>query len=252
MAGSWLVAWHPEPQRRPVLLCLPPAGAGCGQFGSWQTALGDDISVVGVQLPGRESRWTDPPPASVGEAVSCVSAELAAFVPPDRPIVVFGHSFGALLGFEIARSLQREHRRTPRAVVVAACRPPEHFVGAGRIPTDDDAELARLLDARGLDADDLDSDTRELMLHVLRQDAVLSQTYTDTDLGPVDCPLESWGGAQDRTVLPEQVAGWRRYASEDFRTRLFPGGHYFCLQDPGPAMALLGPMTTGTAVRTST
>jgi hypothetical protein len=24
---------------------------------------------------------------------------------------------------------------------------------------------------------------------------------------------------------------------------LFPGGHYFCLDDPQPALALLGPMT---------
>jgi surfactin synthase thioesterase subunit len=245
MPGSWLVPWHPEPGNRPVLLCVPPAGAGCGQFGSWQTAIGADVSVVGVQLPGRESRWTDPPAASVVEAVSCVTAELTALVAADQPIVVFGHSFGGLLGFDIARSLQRDHGRTPRGLVVAACRPPEHWVGAGRILADDDEELARLLDARGLEADDLDSDTRELMLHVLRQDALLSETYTGLDVDPVDFPLESWGGAEDRTVRPEQVEGWRGYAAGDFRARLFPGGHYFCLQNAGPAVDLLGPMARG-------
>ena len=247
MSGSWLVPWQPRPHagRNPMLLCVPPAGAGCGQFRSWQTELGGDVSVVGVQLPGRENRWADPEASTVDEAVAAIVAELAELVPPDHPIVVFGHSFGALLGYEIAKRLWRDRGRWPGALVVAGCRPPWMWVGAGRGLVDDAEELTRLLDARGLDPADLDDDTRDLLVDVLRRDARLSLSYADRDQILLGCPLEAWGGDADTTVTTEQVAGWRGYAGEDFVARTFTGGHYFCLDDPRQAVALLGPMVQG-------
>jgi surfactin synthase thioesterase subunit len=241
--GSWLMPWHPQPDRCPVLLCLPPAGAGCGQFRSWQAALGGSVSVIGVQLPGRENRWADPDPSSVSGVVDAVVAEVAELVPPSHPIVVFGHSFGALLGYEIARSLRAGRDQRLLGLVVAACIPPGCWADAGLGLINEKGELARLLDARGFGADDLDEDTREVMLDVLSRDARLSLSFTGDDLTAVDCPLEAWGGAEDMIVSAGDLPGWRDYAAQTFRARLFPGGHYFCLDDPQPALALLGPMT---------
>ena len=246
MAGSWLVTWHPEPARHPLLLCLPPAGAGCAQFRAWQEALGSGVSVAGVQLPGRETRWGDPPPESIDAAAAAVVAAVAALVPPWHPVVVFGHSFGALLGYEIVRALRRDRGQRVAALVVAACRPPDRWAGAGRGLVDDDAELAGLLDARGLAADDLDQDTRELMLAVLRRDAQLSLSYTGSGLAAVDCDLEAWAGEDDATVPPPEMADWRRYAGAGFRTRRFAGGHYFCLDDPAPVLPLLADLAGDT------
>lgn len=242
MAGPWLVHWHPEPAAAPLLLCVPPAGASCGQFRDWQDRLGTGVSVVGVQLPGRESRWRDPAPGSVDEVVHAVAAELTALVPAGHPVTVFGHSFGGLLGHEIALLLEEQRVLPPRALVVSACRPPEHWVSAGRGLVDDDEELERLLDARGLEPDDLDEDSRELMLEVLRADARLSLSYRLRGDARLVCRLEAWGGSDDKTVSPEQVAGWRAYAAGEFGERILPGGHYFCLQDPQPALELLRPM----------
>lgn len=244
MTGDWLVPWHPRPPERPLLLCLPPAGAGCGQFREWQEALGDEFAVVGVQLPGREERWADPEPASVGEVVAGVTAEVSALVPAEHPLMIYGHSFGGLLGYEIARSLREERDQFVPALVVAACRPPHHWTGSGLGLAEDEQALAGLLDERGLDADELDEDSRELMLDVLRRDARLSLTYAGGDPAPVDCAMEAWGGEQDRTVLPDHVRGWRDYAAGDFQVRMFAGGHYFGLDDPATTTALLRELAT--------
>jgi surfactin synthase thioesterase subunit len=243
MSGSWLVPWHQHPDQRPMLLCVPPAGAGCGQFVSWQAELGDDVSVLGVQLPGREARWADPEPASMDDAVAGICAELAKLGSPDQPIVIFGHSFGALLGYEIAKYLRQKRGSWPHAVVVAACRPPHMWVGAGQGLVDDEGELARLLDARGLGADDLDEDSRDLMLEVLRRDARLSRSYRGGHDQAVGCALEAWGGEDDDTVTAEQVVGWRHYAAAGFRSRMFPGGHYFYLAQVRQVLDRLGAMT---------
>jgi len=230
MSGSWLVSWHPSPVGLPMLLCLPQAGSGCGQFRQWQKLLGPGVSVVGVQLPGRESRWSEPLPSTVDVAVAEIVDELAGPLSSGAPYTVFGHSLGGLLGYEIVRRVPRP----PTALVVAASRPP-HLCGsaAGSLGEDRGEEsLQRMLDARGFGADDLDEDSRELMLELLRQDAKFSSTYEDPNWATVDCPVEAWGGALDETVTAEHLEGWRAYASGPFRRREFPGGHDFWADRP--------------------
>ncbi|TLF86364.1 thioesterase [Nonomuraea sp. KC401] len=238
VSGSWLLPFDAGPPRPVTLLCLAPAGAGCGQYRPWQAMAGPEVSIVGVQLPGRETRWAEPPATSVHEVVTGVLDELTALLKPDDPLIVFGQSFGGLLGYEIVRRLGEEHGRRPRALVVAGCRPPHMWVGAGRGLADDDAELARLLDVRALDENDIDEDSRELLLDVLRQDARLSLTYTH-HAAATPATLEAWGGQADETVTSGHLDGWRAYAGGGFRKRMFPGGHYFCLERAGDVVAAL-------------
>lgn len=220
---SWLQPFAPVGER-PVLVCLPQAGSGCGVFRSWQEEL-TDVSVVGVQLPGRENRFLDPPPESFAAAVTEIVAGIVALVPHGRSTVLFGHSFGGLLAYEVARALPATH--PPAAVVVAASRPP-HLSGsvAGSMGDGDaEATFAALLADK-----ELDDDIRELVMAVLEQDAELSASYVDAEGAQAPCPLYAWGGADDAVVTAAHVEGWRRY-STTFEARQFAGGHEFCLAD---------------------
>lgn len=222
---TWLRPFGPLDER-PVLVCLPQAGAGCGVFRSWQDELGPEMTVVGVQLPGRENRFTDPPPDSFADAVHEIVAALKVL---DQPKVLFGHSLGGLLGYEVARALPVP----PAALVVAASQPPHRGGQAGGIALDDDEGFARTLADKGVD-----EDLRELAMAVLRQDAELARTYEDPAGAPVPCDLHVWGGVEDDRVSPEELAEWRRYAGRAFHSREFAGGHDFCLETPAAAQAL--------------
>jgi surfactin synthase thioesterase subunit len=196
------------------------------------------VSTIGVQLPGREDRWAEAMPSTVDEAVGAVAAELAELVPVSQSVVVFGQSFGGLLGYELTRRLGESHGRWPSALVVLACRPPHLWVGAGRGLVEDEAELRRLLDLRGLRDDELDDDSRELMLDVLRCDAQLSLGYTDPCGARLECPLYAWGGSADQLVAPHHLDGWAAYAAASFVRWQLPGGHH--LPDDAAAMVIAG------------
>jgi surfactin synthase thioesterase subunit len=213
---------------RPVLVCLPQAGAGCGVFRSWQEVMGDAATVVGVQLPGRENRFTDPMPESFAAAV----ADIVAAVAELRPSVLFGHSLGGLIGYEVARALPAP----PSVLVVAAALPP-HRSGrvAGSIALDTDEGFAKTLAEK-----ELDEDMRELAMETLRQDAALSATYTDPGGAQVACDLHAWGGDDDERVPAARVAEWRDYTAGAFHTRQFPGGHDFCLTETAVPSAVHG------------
>ncbi|WP_167975466.1 thioesterase II family protein [Lentzea indica] len=223
-------------------MCLPPAGSGCRFFRSWQSAAGTGVSVVGVQLPGRENRWRDPAPADVDDAVAAVVGELVGLGALEQPVVIFGQSFGGLLGYEVARRLGDGHGAWPAALVVAACRPPHLWIGAGRGLVDDDQALEQLLQERALDEYELDEGSRQLMLDMLRRDARLSLTYRDPCGATVSCPVWAWGGRDDGTVTAEHLAGWDRYAGASFHHRQFDGGHYFPGQHTDLVVALLRDM----------
>ncbi|MFF4604354.1 thioesterase II family protein [Streptomyces sp. NPDC001339] len=229
--GAWISTW-PEPggtpvhDSRPVLLCLPPAGAGCHQFRAWQRPLADSAQVWGVQLPGRENRWRDPMPDTFDEAVDAIADEVRARLAPGHPLTIFGHSFGGLIGYELARRLG------PAALVVSGCRPPSHWDGAGRGIVEDDEELNKLLDAGGPGAALLDPDTRTLMLDMLRRDAQLSSSYAHTPGARLDIEIHAWGGTADETVTAHQLDGWAEATTRAAHRMDFPGGHHAVLRNP--------------------
>jgi surfactin synthase thioesterase subunit len=210
--------------QRPVLLCLPQAGSGCGQFRYWQRLAGQAVTVIGVQLPGREERWLDPMPESVDEVTGAVAGAL-----PSVPVVVYGHSFGGLLGYEIARRLCLIGR-PPRALVVAACGAPGRWAGAGRDLLSDEAEQARLLAANGVDLAGLDDDLREFAAQALRADALLSTTFRLPARPRVDCEIHAWAGAGDDIITASQIGEWRDYSSAAVHVETFDGGHQFAFE----------------------
>lgn len=220
---SWVRPFTPV-DTRPVLVCLPQAGSGCGVFRSWQDEL-SEVTVVGVQLPGREDRFLDEPPETFAEAVAEIVAAVTELVPAGRELVLFGHSFGGLLGYEVARALPATH--VPAALVVAAARPPHLSGSVAGSMGDGDAEavFVKLLAEK-----DLDEDVRELIMEVLAQDSELSASYVDPAGAPTLCPVQAWTGAADEVVTAEHAEGWRDYAPA-FVARQFPGGHDFCLAD---------------------
>ncbi|POX37953.1 hypothetical protein C3486_25655 [Streptomyces sp. Ru73] len=241
--GTWISTWPtgPEDHTLPALLCLPPAGAGCQQFRAWQPALEGIAQVYGVQLPGRENRWREPMPDTFDEAVEAVADELRRTVGPGRPLVVFGHSFGGLLGYEVARRVR------PRALVVSACRAPGHWHGAGRGIVEDDDELDKLFDTAGIDPAFLDEDTRALMVAMLRKDARLSLSYTHVPGARLDVPVHAWGADADETVSAAELAGWAEVTTAGFHRHTAAGGHHAVLRRPEPVLRHLAGLLGGTA-----
>ena len=70
----------------------------------------------------------------------------------------------------------------------------------------------------------------ELMLPALRSDITLCETYQYAAEPPLDCPIFVYGGAAASDVTPFQLAAWRQQTRQVFRSRMFPGSHFFIEQ----------------------
>ena len=107
---SSLDAWVALPRPAAItakkrLFCFPFAGGGATAYRKWAGSLGPHIEVCAIQLPGRESRLLDPALDDVDALVAALLEHLPSYF--DRPYAFYGHSMGALLAFELTRSIEK-------------------------------------------------------------------------------------------------------------------------------------------------
>ena len=227
----WIPFRKPDPKARLRLFCFPYAGAGALIFRKWSDGLPRDIEVCPIQLPGRGTRLTEPPFTKL----SClIEALVRALVPLlDKPFAFFGHSLGALIGFELARQIRRQYGVHPIRLFASAGRAPQIPHRAPPIHTLPDNEfLAELRRLNGTPRELLDhEELMEVMLPILRADFALYETYLYSTEPPLNCPISAFGGLQDRRVNASDLEAWRSQTSASFSLRMFPGDHFF-LKEP--------------------
>ncbi|WP_410643608.1 thioesterase II family protein [Amycolatopsis sp. lyj-346] len=211
------------------LVCLPFAGAGPSFYRAW-AGLADGLDVAPVSLPGRERLIDVAPYRDVHAAADSVAAGLTG------PVVLFGHSMGAVLAFEVARRLGSEVRH----LVVSGSPPP----GGRRVPRvsglPDDEFLAEVERMTGYRHPAFDHpEMRALLLPPLRADFRMDEDYVPDPAGRVAVPVTVVRGADDELVGAADAAAWQAFTTGGFATAELPGGHMYLAEDPHPLLRLI-------------
>jgi surfactin synthase thioesterase subunit len=230
---NWFVVPRPRPDAAVRLFCLPYAGAGASTFRRWPAAVGPDIEVRSVQLPGRENRIAEDPRFDL--------ADLADAILPftGRPYALYGHSLGGRHAFELVRHLHRTGAALPVKLYVGGCRAPHleatgHFDGLSTV--EDDELLRRVVAGGGLSEEVLaEPELVELMLPVLRADFTMLDEYVFTEGEPLPVPLVAYSGREDTAVSLAEVQAWERHAGAGLTVHEVEGDHFFLHDEAGVA-----------------
>ncbi|GMT96583.1 alpha/beta fold hydrolase [Corallococcus caeni] len=226
------LAFHePPPSAGVRLFCLPHAGGSASLFRGWQKGMGADIEVCPVQLPGRENRLREPPLRELPRMMDLLVDVIAGH--PDKPFALFGHSMGALLAFELSRTLRARGLPQPLHLFVASYRAPQTLQSAPATPSTHDidvAEARRLGSALSLSGE-MAEEMLSLMRGTLLADTALCESYRFTPGPPLTCPLSAFRGFDD--YVPEDATlAWRELSTGPFSTQTFLGDHFFLRNTP--------------------
>lgn len=225
--NPWLHFPLPSPDAAVRLFCLPYAGGTAAVFRGWPRKLPADVEVCAVQLPGRGSRMHEPPFTRLAELVQAMTPYLLPHL--DKPFALFGHSMGALVTFELARHLRREHGLTPLHFFASGQSAPQYddrFPPLHELPDVELLEELRRLNgtpAKVLEHEEL----LKLTLPVLRADFATCGTYVYEEGPRFDFPITVFGGRQDRQISLEGLECWREQAGASFSLYTLPGDHFF-------------------------
>ncbi|GES28794.1 alpha/beta fold hydrolase [Streptomyces angustmyceticus] len=246
MSRRWIRTLGTAAAAAPRLLCLPHAGGTAGFFrplAGELAARGSAAEVLAAQYPGRQDRLGEPAFTSLPEHADALHTALLRELPGSdgRPLVLFGHSMGAVLAFELALRLEAADGPRPAAVVIAGRRAPSVHRAE---PHPDDLDDGRLLDdvraMHGTDARVLASEALlRLVLPAVRADVRAVLTHRPDTRAAVDAPVTTFVGSADPTTSVADAAAWAAHTRGPFALRVFEGGH-FHLGDraAGPAAAL--------------
>jgi surfactin synthase thioesterase subunit len=221
-----------EHEDRTTLLCVPFAGAGPSFFHPWRELAGDRWRVVPVELPGRERRILEAPYRNVVEAAKNSVDDIVAELGAGARTVLFGHSLGAVLAYELVHLLSTRDVHVQRLVVSGSPGPwTQRERRATGLP--DEEFFARVEEFAGFRHEALDHpEMRELILPVLRADCEMHENYVPSTDEPVSVPICSLRGSSDGLVSAEQAQEWHMATTAEFSSAEFPGDHMY-LVDSG-------------------
>ncbi|MBN3725304.1 thioesterase II family protein [Burkholderia sp. Ac-20379] len=237
LRSAWFRKDAPRPLARARLICLPHAGGTAGFFREWAALLPDAVELLAVQYPGREERIDDAMIDAMPDLVARLADAMTEVA--DLPYVLFGHSMGAAIAYELCVELLRRGTRLPRRLAVSAREAPHrhrpgHWHAAG------DAELCEELLRLGGTASALreSDDLRALVLPIVRNDYRLIETYRPApDTVRLPLPIDVFVGRDDPEVTREEAEDWHYQSSRDCCLREFDGGHFYLQRN---ARALIG------------
>jgi medium-chain acyl-[acyl-carrier-protein] hydrolase len=209
------------------MFCFPYAGGAASAYRGWPGDLPETVDVCAVQLPGRESRIAETAPRTLAEAIPAITAALRPML--DIPYVLFGHSMGGLLAFEIAREFRRAGYPDPVHLVVSG-RPAPQLPNRGSpihdLPTPNFLQAIREFD--GTPAEVFENEQLvELVLPTLRADFALVENYVYKPAARLGMPISAFYGDGDMAVGRADAAAWQEQTTGSFSLHDLPGGHFF-------------------------
>lgn len=227
-----LTNYKPNNSHKINLICFASAGSGPSVFRQWGSKFEGRTEVWAAAYPGRDTLSVNDPASTIDELVSYYVKDLSVF--PSGDFILYGHSFGALVAYEVALKLQ-SLGRVPAALCVGARRAPDMKARSldlglrlknGSIT---DKELVDDLTKAGGMPEVLlqNSELLEYYLPHIRNDLILNESATETQVEKILSPIFGFYSASDLIVLPEEVHGWGSFTDELFEPISVPGGHFF-------------------------
>lgn len=242
--SAWLCPL--DPAARLHLICLPSAGGGANDYRGWPAHLPAGVQCCPVMLPGRETRFREPPLRRMDALLDALADALAEALeslagaqigrgaaPQDRPaFALFGHSMGAGIALGLCHELQDRGLPLPERLIVSGRNAPGTPSEIGRPPLHamPDEEFLSVLQGRYGAIPEVLLRERGLLrmfLPTLRADLELLETWQPPPAHPFPFPIHAFTGTEDAVVDAEGLSRWGRHTGVSLTLDRLPGAHFY-------------------------
>ncbi|SHO52314.1 thioesterase II family protein [Anaerocolumna xylanovorans] len=231
MHNKWIAHSRVEDSSVIRLFCFHYAGGSAVYFSKWKEYLNPTIDVCAVQLPMREHRINESMPGSIQEIAHLFVRDTTELF--DKPFILFGHSMGAIIAYEVARKLEKLYGKKAQKLIVSGCAAPscpDHISSKKDVMKMSVEELCLLLRDYGQISAQLmeNQDFLDYYIPIIRNDFHLCQQYSLGEVHSVDSPIIALTGDNDPFIKEkEDINEWMNFTNKGFESLSFPGQHFF-------------------------
>ncbi|MEK4077378.1 alpha/beta fold hydrolase [Paenibacillus sp. FSL R5-0486] len=222
-------------EMKPVLFCIPYAGGSSSIYYKWKKELESTIKVIPLEMSGHGSRLNEPLYSNIDEGAQDLLSQLKRG-DIDTPYIIFGHSLGGMLAYEVSRKIQINGDPPPTRIIISGCLPPGKF-GTSRQEKvkdmDDDQLIETLRDLGGTSEMLLEEpELLRLFLPIIRNDFHIVDNYQHIPTEPLNIPLSVYIGERDVPCDLKSVMEWQHFTTLPCTdVKVFRGGHFFIHED---------------------
>ncbi|PEB79488.1 thioesterase II family protein [Bacillus nitratireducens] len=210
------------------LFCFPHAGGSAFSYAKWKNYFNPYIEVVPIELAGRGYRIEESLCQSMEEAVNDVYTSIVKQI-EHSPYILYGHSMGSLIAYEVARKIQDSKNVLPEFLVLSGRNHPNSKMKNIRHNLPNEQFKREVIAMGGTPSGVLQSE--ELMgifLPILRADFKIVETYIhDNNMQACDIDFLIFNGENDEFTTYNQVIKWEQYTSKTCTFHSFKGNHFF-------------------------
>src|SRR6266540_2179080 len=191
-SSAWIRRYHPSGVSRARLVCFPHAGGSASYYHPVSERFSPAVDVIALQYPGRQDRRHETCIKDIGVLADKITEQLLCL--SDKPTVLFGHSMGATLAFEVAWRLEHKGSYAHLRVIASGRSAPEIF---------------------------------RIALPAIRGDYQAIESYSCAPGRMLNCPITAITGDSDPRTTIAEAAAWRMHTTGHFRIKVFSGGHFY-------------------------
>ncbi len=225
--NPWLIRGCSPPDAPFRLICFHSMGVGASLFTKFLVHPPEHYEILAVQTPGRENRMAE----AVLESVEDLADQIVPMLTPlfDRPVLIWGHSYGGIVAREVIRRLQQRESCTPFHFMITGTVAPhlihlwqKREVMLKAMVADNSPEYLVSLSRYVDDAEFLKS-----IIPLMRRDWPLLKNYRYQSDGPLSCPITAFAARQDDMVYTDEIREWSQHTEDPFDLIEVDGDHWF-------------------------
>lgn len=215
------------------LFCLPYAGGNSFLFREWRNILNcKGVTVCPLEYPGRGTKISIPFASTLQDLCTSLFNEILEM--KEKSFSIFGHSLGAIVGFELSIMVKEYYRKlkkknTQHSLIVSGCVAPDKVKNFSEFQNiSDDLLIKKLIDLNGIpQAMVSDPNFREFFLPIIKADFSLLKDYYPKPDCCIDVPVTAFCGESDPHTNSEDVERWKAWSSHTLSVHSVPGDHFF-------------------------
>lgn len=210
-----------------TVICFPHAGGKANTYASWPKYFGSYFRVITVDYPKNifdlnSAKWK----TIMDKLIKKLSDEL------NDSYILFGHSMGAMLCFELTRFISQSKFPLPNHLFISSCRAPHLGLFDSNMPSfrkiTDFQLLEHLVSLQGIPPFYLNhAELLQDWLLEVRRHLIFCEEYSYKPSSGIHVPMTVFGGTTDPLVDKKSLKAWRVHTNESFQSFFLPGNHFY-------------------------
>lgn len=223
------------------IIALPFAGGNRFSFNDIEKHASKTMEWTTLELPGRGSRFKESLLTNINDMVEDLLQKIMPHILKEGPYVIYGHSLGTMLGYELTRKIIEKKLKQPACLFFTGRGAPGYERCSKKRSTLPKDEFWEEIDKIGGLPSDIfqHKDLLDLYYPIMKSDFKAVEDYEFQEMEkPFSIPIhicmgeEEIGKEEDDKTPLSSMKAWEKETVSPCSFELLKGDHFFILNDP--------------------